>query len=398
MTRRFVVPVAALLALTPFLYVVYAGSLDLKVYRTGGYAWLHGISLYSEHFADLVPGIRLPFTYPPLAAILFVGLDVLPLTIAELFMNLASVTALTATALVVAWRLFGWNQRALLAGLVVSAGAMVLEPVRSTIGFGQVNLILMGLVALDCLLPKTRWPRGLLLGLAIAIKLTPAVFIPYFLVRRQFRPALVAFASFAGFSLAAWALAPADSAKYWFGVLFDPGRIGGATYAFNQCYQAVLHRVMTDGPGRSLLWLALVAATGVLAAVAARRARAEGDDVRALLAIAVWGLLASPVSWSHHWVWVLPATLYLWKRSRWMLLATIPFVVGPHTLLDPEGRHWSLPEHLIGSSYVLLGLVFLMVATRRGPRTGPGYQQAGRGLGAGGASGVAASGPETPRG
>ena len=124
----------------------------------------------------------MPFTYPPLAAILFVGLDVLPLTVAEVVMNLASVAGLTATALVVSWRLFGWNQRALLTGLVVSAGAMVFEPVRSTIGFGQVNLILMGLVALDCLLPKTRWPRGLLLGLAIAIKLTPAVFVLFFLV------------------------------------------------------------------------------------------------------------------------------------------------------------------------------------------------------------------------
>jgi alpha-1,2-mannosyltransferase len=369
MSRRFVVPIAVLLALTPFLYAAYAGSLDLKVYRTGGYAWMHGISLYSEHFGDLVPGIRLPFTYPPLAAILFAGLQVMPFAVAEVLLNLASVAGLTATLLVVSWRLFGWNQHALPAGLALSAGAMVFEPVRSTIGFGQVNLVLMGLVALDCLVPKTRWPRGLLLGLAIAIKLTPAVFVLFFLVRREFRPALVAFTSFAGFSLVAWMLAPADSATYWFGVLFDPDRIGGATYAFNQCFQAVLHRVMADGPVRSLVWLGLVAVTGVLAAVAARRARNDGDDVCAVLAIAAWGLLASPVSWSHHWVWILPATLYLWQRSRWMLIATIPFVIGPHSFVDPEGRHWSVPEHLIGSSYALLGLAFL-VAARRSPRTG----------------------------
>lgn len=364
MTRqRFVVPAALLLALTPFLYVLYAGSLDLKVYRTGGYAWLHGISLYSEHFADFVPGIRLPFTYPPLAAILFAGLQVLPFTLAEVLMNLASVAGLTATLLVVAWRVFGWNQRALFAGLVLSAAAMVFEPVRSTIGFGQVNLILMGLVALDLLMPKTRWPRGILLGLAIAIKLTPAVFILFFLVRREFRPALVALGSFVGFSLLAWALAPGDSVTYWFGVLFDPDRIGGATYAYNQCFQAVLQRVMTEGPVRSLVWLGLVAATGVLAVVAARRARSSGDDVLALLVIATWGLLSSPVSWSHHWVWILPAVLYLWSQHRkWMLAATIAFVIGPHAFLDPEGRHWTWPQQLIGSSYVLLGLAFLATA------------------------------------
>ncbi len=132
MTRRFAVPLALLLALTPFLYVAYAGSLDLKVYRTGGYAWLHDVRLYSEHFADLVPGIRLPFTYPPLAAILFVGLEVLPFLAAEFFMNLASVAGLAATTLVVSWRLFGWNRRALLSGLGMATVAMAFEPVRST--------------------------------------------------------------------------------------------------------------------------------------------------------------------------------------------------------------------------------------------------------------------------
>jgi alpha-1,2-mannosyltransferase len=371
MSRRLVVPLAVLLALTPFLYVAYAGSLDIKVYRTGGYALLHSIPLYSERFADFVPGIRLPFTYPPLAAILFVGLEVIPFTAAELLMNLLSVAGLTATALVVSWRLFGWNRRALLTGLGIATVAMVFEPVRSTIGFGQVNLILMGLVALDCLLPHTRWPRGLLLGLAMAIKLTPAVFILFFLVRRQFRAAAVTLASCAGFTLAAWILTPANSKEYWFHVLFDPDRIGGATYAFNQCFKAALLRVMSEGPALSLLWIALVAATGVLAAVAAWRAQAAGDDVRALLVIATWGLLASPVSWSHHWVWIVPATLYFLKSRSWMLAALPVFIVAPHALLDPEGRNWSWPEQLLGSSYVLLGLAFLIVSVRTSARARP---------------------------
>ncbi len=117
---------------------------------------------------------------------------------------------------------------------------------------------------------------------------------------------------------------------------------------------------MSEGPALTLLWISLVAATGVLAALAARRARAAGDDVLALLVIATWGLLASPVSWSHHWVWIVPATLYLLKARSWMLLATTAFVVGPHAFLDPEGRNWSWPEQLVGSSYVLLGLAFLV--------------------------------------
>lgn len=166
--------------------------------------------------------------------------------------------------------------------------------------------------------------------------------------------------SFAGFTAAAWLLAPADSKAYWFGVLFDPDRIGGATYAFNQCFQAVLARVMDEGLARTAIWLVLVATSGVLAWLAAWRRRAAGDDVTALLIVAVWGLLASPVSWSHHWVWIAPATLVLLTKRRLLWATALVFVVGPHTLLPAEGREWSLPEHVVGSAYVLVGVAFLI--------------------------------------
>lgn len=358
--RRLQILILAVI-LTPLLYFSWSGNVDLNVYRTGGFAYLHNISLYSEEFGQHVPWIALPFTYPPLAAVLFIPLHLLPMPLADLAMCAGSTAALTVTTLLVAYRLRGWNKPAIMLGLAASVAAFAFEPIRSTIGFGQINLMLMALVALDCLVPQTRWPRGVLVGLAAAIKLTPAVFVVYFLVRRQYREAGVAVATFLGLGVLGFALAPTDSAKYWFGVLLDPDRIGGATYAYNQNFQAILQRVMTDGPVRSLLWLALVAATGVLAAVVARRARASGDDVLALLAIATWGLLASPVSWSHHWVWIVPAALYfVHHRHWWMLAATTVFAIGPHQFLDPEGRHWSWPEQVLGASYVVLGLAFLV--------------------------------------
>ncbi|GAA0949855.1 glycosyltransferase 87 family protein [Kribbella koreensis] len=365
--RRRLQLLVLVVILTPLLYFSWSGNVDLNVYRTGGYAYLHDISLYSEGFGQLVPWVALPFTYPPIAAVLFVPLHLLPMPLADLTMCVGSAAGLTATMLVIAYRLRGWNKHAITLGLAATVAAFAFEPIRSTIGFGQINLMLMALVALDCLLPQTRWPRGALVGLAAAIKLTPAVFVVYFLVRRQYREAAVAMATFVGVGVLGFALAPTDSAKYWFGVLLDPDRIGGATYAFNQNYQALLSRVMADGALRSLLWLGLVAATGVLAAVVARRARTSGDDVLALLAIATWGLLSSPVSWSHHWVWIVPAALYfLCTRHWWMLTATIVFAIGPHQLLDPEGRHWSWPEQFLGDSYAVLALAFLATAALSG--------------------------------
>jgi len=50
----------------------------------------------------------------------------------------------------------------------------------------------MALVALDCLVAKPKWPRGMLIGVAAAIKLTPAVFVLFFLLRRDYRSAVTA--------------------------------------------------------------------------------------------------------------------------------------------------------------------------------------------------------------
>ncbi|WP_344419213.1 glycosyltransferase 87 family protein [Amycolatopsis minnesotensis] len=369
------------IAVTAVSFVVFAiiggGFLDLHVYRAGGYAWLHGIGLYSDGFPRLVPVLPLPFTYPPLAAILFAPVSALPWQVAKFTITLVSVAALVATTALVARRLLGTGRAATIAGSGAAAVSLLFEPVRKTVEFGQVNLLLMGLVALDCLLPRTRWPRGLLVGLAAAIKLTPAVFVLFFLVRRQYRAAAVSVASFAGFGLAGYALAPSDTADYWFGVLLHPERIGGVTYPFNQCYQAILHRLLPDGTVLSALWFALVVLTIGLAVTAAARARAAGDDVTALLAIAVGGLLASPVSWSHHWVWVVPAGIAMahrfgstWRGRALTAAVLLVYAVGAHAYLPDGGAelNWAWWQHLLGSSYVLVGLGALAVLALRPAR------------------------------
>ncbi|WP_020416155.1 glycosyltransferase 87 family protein [Amycolatopsis sp. ATCC 39116] len=348
---------AAVLLLTTVGWVLlFQGFLDLHVYRTGGFAWRTGAALYEPGFAALVPGMPLPFTYPPFAAILFAPVELLPWHVAKFAISLASAAALAVTTTITARRLIADRAAADALGMSVAALWALFEPARQTIGFGQINLILMALVAADCLLPRTRWPRGLLVGVAAAIKLTPAVFVLLFLLRGRYRATATAVASFAACGLAALLLAPRDSAQYWLHTLFDPERIGGLAYAFNQNIQAVLVRLL---PASTLLWAVLAAAVMALAAAAARRAR---DDVTALLAIAAGGLLASPVSWSHHWVWVLPAAVAVLVRApRWTPVLLV-FVVGPHSWLpqthDLE-MHWTWWQHLLGSSYVLVTMVAL---------------------------------------
>ena len=199
--------------------------------------------------------------------------------------------------------------------------ALLLEPVRTTLAYGQINVVLMALVALDGLTEEPRWPRGALVGLAAAVKLTPAAFVLFFLLRRDYRAAAVAGVSFAAATVAGFALAGHDSVRYWTAAVFQTGRIGGPATAANQCVQAVLARAGLDPhtAGGLAAWLALSALVVIVAGRGMRRALAASQECWALSLNAFAVLLISPISWSHHWVWSAPALLtlaYLGRRHH----------------------------------------------------------------------------------
>ncbi len=358
-------------------FLVGNDYIDLLVYRMGARVLLDGGDIYGA-IPPVVDDFGLPFTYPPLAAVLFVPLALLPVTLAKIVFGMVSVAALVVTLRLVLARVrpglsdgASWTVTA-----VAVAVALQLEPVRETVSFGQINLVLMALVALDVLAVKPKWPRGVLIGLAAAIKLTPAGFLLLFLLARDWRTSARIVASAAGFSAAAYVLMPEASTRYWLHTLPDTGRIGSAYYAANQSLKAVLARFAPPDPLETALWLGAAVITLVVAVVAIRFALARGALVLALLANAAAVLLASPVSWSHHWVWVAPALLVLTlevlrapTRKTVAVAAALGviFLIGPHHLLPAgDGREldWALPQHVIGSVYVTIAFVFLVALTR----------------------------------
>jgi len=243
-----------------------------------------------------------------------------------------------------------------------------LDPVLQTIEFGQINLLLMALVTLDCLVDHPRWPRGMLIGIAAAVKLTPAAFVLFFLLRRDFRAAVVAMVTGVVATAIGFAVAPRESAAFWLG---NPtGGVSGSPFFTNQTFQAVLVRAGVDGPARTVGWLLLSAALLAIAVPVIRRAPAP----LALVAVAGVALLASPTSWSHHWVWVAPALLVA-AASAWRapsvgwgavtVLAGVVFVVAPHRIGLPRAGEvelgWNAWQQVIGSTYVWF-TVLLMIA------------------------------------
>ncbi|BBU22379.1 hypothetical protein MYXE_21690 [Mycobacterium xenopi] len=188
--------------------------IDIDVYQMGARAWLDNRPLYKDVLFHTPIGLNLPFTYPPLAAIVFCPFAWLRMPAASVAITCTTLVLLVVSIMIVLTRLEVWTFSRLLPGpawwrrwwlalAVVAAAAIWLEPIKSNFAYGQINVVLMTLVIADCLPRRTRWPRGVLLGLGIALKLTPAVFLLYFALRRDGRATLTALGSFVAATLAA---------------------------------------------------------------------------------------------------------------------------------------------------------------------------------------------------
>jgi alpha-1,2-mannosyltransferase len=352
---------------------------DLYVYLGGGDAWRHGQDLYQTEMATPFAGFMLKFTYPPVAAVLFAALAILPLAVAIGIFTAATMVVLflvvrTVLVRVAPARLVARFPIPILA-LVITLAANWMEPVSETISFGQVNILLLGLIVADCLVAKPWWPRGLLIGLAASIKLTPAAFVLYFVAKKEWRAALTTVGGFLGFGLVGFALAPRDSTSYWFQDFFDTNRVGNLGFSYNQSLRGMVARLGLPTNLETPLWLVLCLGVLVLTWLVVRRTRAAGQDLPAMITVGVFALLVSPVSWAHHWVWVVPALVWgvvaavrarSWPLGALNVFAVWLFWAAPYhqapELRDP-GQYWGLWNNVIGNAYVWLAILVLVVLT-----------------------------------
>ena len=189
----------------------------------------------------------------------------------------------------------------------VLAGLFWTEPVQRTMYLGQIELVLMALVLWDLCQPERRWWRGVGVGIAAGIKLVPLIFIPYLLLTRRFRAAGVAAGTFVVTALVGVIALPADSHAWWLDLLFLKGsRTGFTGWEGNQSLQGIITRLSGSIAAGQSIWLGVALAVliaGVACAVALHRA---GHPVIGVLTCALTGLLVSPISWDHHWVWIVP--------------------------------------------------------------------------------------------
>jgi alpha-1,2-mannosyltransferase len=390
----------------------WLSPVDLQVYRMGGEVIAHIRPPYNPALASPLydwPGFGLKFTYPPFAAIAF-AIFALPSwgLLPELWLGV-NIVALLATIWLTLGALGYRASLARLGGTLALAAVLFwTEPVQRTMYLGQVELVLMLLVLWDLCQPERRRWQGIGVGLAAGIKLVPLVFIPFLLFTRRYRQAAVAAGTFVATVIIGIAVVPADSRAWWLdGLLFKSSRTGFTGWEGNQSLQGLITRLTGSIVGGEPIWMVAVAVVltgGIACAVALARA---GHWLIGVLTCALTGLLASPISWDHHWVWVVPGVTVLacygirsQDRLRWAWLSGAvvlgalfgawpgalwgqpkdlggfsegliwwPPNTDPGTFQRLGDRPWYVEYHwhglqlLVGNLYVLTGLAVLLIAT-----------------------------------
>jgi alpha-1,2-mannosyltransferase len=278
---------------------------DLQVYLGGGQQALHHPGNLYSWIYDRNPGIQ--FTYTPFAALLFAVGSLLPFRLLMDLVAVVSTFALVAT-IWIAFRELGWERAARTGATLLLAGLTFWsEPVQRGLYLGQVELVLMALVVWDLSQPDRRWWKGAATGIATGIKLVPVVLIAYLVVTRRFRQAAVATGALAATMIIGFAAVPGQSVYYWLdGNFFQASRTGFVGDQQNQSLRGMLTRFVGSVNGGELPWLAVAVVVVVLGLVAAAVLHNSGRTFAGLMAAALTALLASPISWDHHWVWIVP--------------------------------------------------------------------------------------------
>jgi alpha-1,2-mannosyltransferase len=329
---------AAVIAWTAWITHAHLGSrlsLDLRVYRAAAKSLFDGHNPYHLPFTTY----HLPFTYPPAALFAFGPFSLGSVHLVESLWWLINALAVVVILYLSTRTALGLPRpRSLWLALVFAPVlSIAFEPLRANAAYGQINLALLLFVVVDITRIEGR-TRGVLVGLAGAIKLTPLVYLLYFTVKGQWRSLLRGLLTFVGVGAVAFAFLPSESRTYWFHQLFDPGRAGPVWSRRNQSWNGLVHRwPFTDGWATfSLSVLTLVTLGGAILLV--HRLVLRDRIIDAVVALGMCSELISPISWSHHWVWIVlvPVLLVRGFRGQTLVMASMILMclvgeIGPYT-------------------------------------------------------------------
>ena len=335
---------------------------DLEVYLLAGRRFGDGATLYGEHFGHALP-TPLPYTYPPMWAAAMTLVAWLPWRAVDVAWTLLDLVLLVWVVRISYARFLDrLGERRWIAWACLIAVCGLTAPVLSVFDLGQLGIVLMALVLADALPRTTRLPRGVLVGVATAIKLLPGLFVLYWAVTKRWRATAIAGTTAVGLWALTALIRPSVSSTYWIQIAIHPERAGDASDVFNQSLNGMLERT---GLTSTAVWAVVALAVLAMGLWRAREAHIAGDELAAVSIVALAGVLISPISWVHHAVWIVPVTGVLLGdgrvRARWiawsatllLFLADVPLWGRAGMPLGPFGS-------ITNNAFVLAMLVLLV--------------------------------------
>jgi alpha-1,2-mannosyltransferase len=340
---------------------------DLHVYVTAVSSFVHGTSLYGLHGS-----LRSGFTYPPFAGLVLLPLAAVPEALTRAAWTALTILAATGTALIVARALPRRLGPVAVVWPVLTALALASKPIQSNLRFGQVSVFLTLAVLADVVaLDGHRW-QGTLTGLAAAIKLTPLLFIPYLWLIGRRRAAALAAGVFAGATGIGLAVFPHDSALFWGGYLWHESHGLPLAEGGNQSIYAVLLRAGAHGATLAGLWVALGTIVAVLGLWRARAAWLGGQRLFSLAVVGCVSILVSPISWTHHQLWILLAAAGVFAANASVDLLIAALVILLMVIGLPGVQHAGAAGRWLALNYraalaaaVACALPFVTIGRRR---------------------------------
>lgn len=273
-------------------------------YMRAAEAFLSGVNIYT--FGDI--------NYPPTALFLFIPFYLIPVFYSQIIFSLISlaclILAIFLTAESLNWR-FSKKEFLLLFPLVFLS-----FPVKWTFGMGQMNNLILLLVVAAYFFSKKGKDiySGLVLGLAISLKIVPILLLSYFLINRKYKIVLASIlSSLLFFLLAGWAFGFNLIFEYFLKVVpMIFGQPGKSIY-YNQAFSGFVDRV---GLNQIFVWIFLITVLVITFYSFIKRTKDNSLGFSLILSAT---LLINTFSWQHHFVWLIFPYLSAWyflKKKR----------------------------------------------------------------------------------
>lgn len=372
--------------------------LDVGVFVDAGQAILDHAPLYGDDFPSRS---GFAFIYPPLAGVLFVPLTHMDEETMELVWTWASLAAAWLVLTMASHRIavtmertprrgFRWSWLTPLAGLAALGFALLIEPLQVHLMYGQINIFLVLLVAIDLLGYSPKWARGVGIGIAAGIKITPAAYALYFLVTKRWADLGRSLVAFLVTVLLGFAFRASDSWFFWTEEFFNGERGGGPGYRSNQALTGLLTRSGVDSDLAQAIMVPGLVIIAVIAGWAVLRLSRAGRPVSVLLTLVLAVSISAPIAVTHHWVGIIVAVVLLasqiiallaGRRDQWnwpifigtlvLVLANLSFgrlddanyesSMNHHYMVFLENGPWSfrLADALYGNIQGIAGILCL---------------------------------------